>query len=155
EVAGVDRPVVSDVTIPATTGWSNETILFDATWGSGPARVQRRLVARIAPSGHRVFPDDTFERQPAVMRALAERTQVPMAAIHWLDADPAWFGQPFWIMDHVAGDIPSDAPPYAGGGWIHDASAEQQAQVWWSGIEAMAGIHRVDVGGLGLGDGAL
>jgi aminoglycoside phosphotransferase (APT) family kinase protein len=155
EAAGVDRPTVAGVTIPATTGWSNETILFEATWGSASSRSPRRLVARIAPSGHRVFPDDTFERQHAVMGALAERSGVPMAAIHWLETDPAWFGQPFWIMDHVDGDIPSDAPPYAGGGWIHDASPDRQARVWWSGIEAMAGIHGVDVGQLGRVEGAL
>jgi aminoglycoside phosphotransferase (APT) family kinase protein len=113
------------------------------------------LVGRIAPSGHRVFPDDTFVRQHAVMRALAERSDVPMAPIHWLEPDTAWFGQPFWIMDHVAGDIPSDAPPYAGSGWIHDASAAQQAQVWWSGIDAMARVHRVDLDHLDLPVGTL
>ena len=155
EVADVAQPSVVDVAIPSSTGWSNETILFEATWGSGPARQARRLVARIAPSGHRVFPDDTFQRQFEVMRALAEGSTVPMARIHWLEPDPAWFGQPFWIMDRVDGDIPSDAPPYAGGGWIHDATGDEQARVWWSGIDAMAGIHRLDVGRLGLPAGTL
>ena len=82
-------------------------------------------MARIAPSGHQVFPDDTFLRQHAVMHALAERTDVPMARVHWFDADPAWFGQPFWIMDRIAGDIPTDTPPYAGQGWLHDAAPER------------------------------
>jgi len=155
EVAGVARPHVADVTIPGSTGWSNETVLFEATWGSGAERRPRRLVARIAPSGHRVFPDDTFERQHAVMRGLARQAQVPMARIHWLESDPTWFGQPFWIMDHVAGDVPSDAPPYAGAGWIHDATVDQQARVWWSGVDAMVRIHGVDVAGLGLAAGTL
>ncbi|HVN50157.1 MAG TPA: phosphotransferase family protein [Acidimicrobiales bacterium] len=155
EVAGVEHPTVTDVSIPGSTGWSNETVLFEATWGSGGPRRARRLVARIAPSGHRVFPDDTFARQHAVMRGLAERSAVPMARIHWLEPDPTWFGRPFWVMDHVAGDIPSDAPPYAGGGWIHDATVDQQAQVWWSGVDAMARIHGVDVAGLGLPAGTL
>jgi aminoglycoside phosphotransferase (APT) family kinase protein len=140
--AGVTDASVGEVSIPASTGWSNETILFDATW----AGEQRRLVARIAPSGYRVFPGDTFLRQHAVMRALAERTDVPMAAIHWLEEDPSWFGQPFWIMDRVDGDVPTDQPPYASTGWIHDLSVAQQADVWWSGIDAMARVHAVDVG---------
>jgi hypothetical protein len=42
----------------------------------------RSLVVRVAASGHRVFPDDTFLRQHAVMHALAERSDVPMAHIH-------------------------------------------------------------------------
>lgn len=146
EVAGVDGPTVTDVAIPGSTGWSNETILFDASW-SGE---QRPLVARIAPSGHQVFPDETFLRQHAVMRALAEHSDVPMARVHWLETDPSWFGRPFWIMDRVDGDIPADVPHYAGRGWLHDATPDQQAQAWNAGIDAMAGVHRVDVAGLGL-----
>ena len=125
QVAGVERPEVADVAIPGSTGWSNETVLFDATWGKGGDRRTRCLVARIAPSGHQVFPDETFLRQHAVMHALAERTDVPMARVHWLEADPAWFGHPFWIMDRIAGDIPTDTPPYASQGWLHDASPAQ------------------------------
>ena len=108
------RPVVTDVAIPAGTGWSNETILFDATWGDGVRAADPSLVARIAPSGYQVFPDDTFVRQHAVMHALAERSDVPMARVHWFDGDGSWFGRPFWLMDRVDGDIPSDNPPYAG-----------------------------------------
>lgn len=150
EVAGVERPEVADVAVPASTGWSNETVLFDAAWGERGDRRTRRLVARIAPSGHQVFPDETFLRQHAVMHALAERTDVPMARVHWLEPDPAWFGQPFWVMDRIAGDIPTDTPPYAGHGWLHDATPAQQAQAWTAGIDAMARIHRVDVAALAL-----
>ena len=35
EVAGVAEPAVTGVSIPGSTGWSNETVLFDATWGDG------------------------------------------------------------------------------------------------------------------------
>ena len=150
QVAGVERPEVADVAIPGSTGWSNETVLFDATWGEGGDRRTRCLVARIAPSGHQVFPDETFLRQHAVMHALAERTDVPMARVHWLEPDPAWFGQPFWIMDRIAGDIPTDTPPYASQGWLHDATPDQQAQAWTAGVDAMARIHRVDLTTLGL-----
>lgn len=153
QVVGVAGPSVADVTIPGATGWSNETVLFDATWGEGDERRPRCLVARIAPSGHQVFPDETFLRQHTVMHALAERTDVPMARVHWLETDPSWFGQPFWIMDRIAGDVPTDTPPYAGQGWLHDASLTQQAQAWDAGIDAMAGVHRVDIGGLSLPPG--
>jgi hypothetical protein len=86
-VAGTADPAVTDVSIPGATGWSNETILFDAAWGEDDRRT-RRLVARIAPSGHQVFPDETFLRQHTVMRALSERSDVPMARIHWLETAP-------------------------------------------------------------------
>ena len=68
----------------------------------------------------------------------------------WFEDDPAWFDSPFWIMERVDGEVPSDAPPYALEGWLHDASPEQQAKLWWNGIEAMAAVHRVDWRALGL-----
>jgi aminoglycoside phosphotransferase (APT) family kinase protein len=154
EVAGAVDPVVSDITIPGATGWSNETILLDAAWGRGDERERRELVVRIAPSGYRVFPDDTFQLQYDVMHALAERTDLPMARIHRYEADPSWFGQPFWLMDRIAGDIASDAPPYAGQGWLHEATPEQQRAAWFVGIDAMASVHRVDVAALGLPAGS-
>jgi aminoglycoside phosphotransferase (APT) family kinase protein len=56
-------------------------------------------------------------------------------------------------MDRVAGDIPSDAPPYAGSGWLHEATAAEQRRAWDAGIDAMAGVHRVDPDSLGLSPG--
>jgi aminoglycoside phosphotransferase (APT) family kinase protein len=136
--------VVSGVTIPSTTGFSNETILFDATWQRGGATETHHLVARIAPSTYQVFPDDTFAMQFHVMRAL-DGTAVPTARVHWFDHDTAWFGQPFWIMERVYGVIPSDQPPYASNGWLADATPAEQAKAWASGIDAMAAVHTVPV----------
>jgi aminoglycoside phosphotransferase (APT) family kinase protein len=144
-VADREDARVHDLSIPASTGFSNETILFNATWRERGASRRQELVARIAPSGHLVFPDDTFVWQHAVMSALAERTPVPVPDIHWLEPDTSWFGQPFWIMDRVRGDIATDNPPYATAGWLHDAASEPQARAWWSGIDAMVQIHRVDL----------
>src|SRR6478735_2122526 len=93
---GVASPSITNVSIPEATGWSNETIFFDATWLDASAVRSRALVARVAPSEHRVFPDDTFARQYAVMRALASHSDVPIPEVHWLETDRVWFGQPFW-----------------------------------------------------------
>jgi aminoglycoside phosphotransferase (APT) family kinase protein len=147
-VVDTDAVDISGVTIPAGTGFSNETILFDATWADGGTRVRRELVARVAPSSHQVFPDDTFALQFHVMRALAP-TAVPTATVHWYEEDDAWFGRPFWIMERVDGVIPTDNPPYAGVGWLADASPAQQARAWWSGIEAIAAVNTVALDGLG------
>jgi len=150
-VAGVEEPRVGEIEIPSATGWSNETILFSATWrGTGPATEEHRLVARIAPSEYTVFPDDTFLGQYHVMAALAAHTDVSVANVHWLETSEEWFGRPFWIMDRIDGDIGTDAPPYAAQGWLHDASPHDQARAWWSGIEAMAALHRLDPDDLGV-----
>ena len=148
-VRGVEARV-SDVQVPSSTGFSNETILFDATWTDGSGERTHELVARIAPTAYQVFLDAGFARQFSVMKALAEQSRVPMARIHWLEEDTRWFASPFWIMERVRGDIPSDTPPYAAQGWLHDAAPEDQARAWWSGIDALVSIHRLDVAKLEL-----
>jgi aminoglycoside phosphotransferase (APT) family kinase protein len=146
-VRGFTAVDARNVSIPASTGYSNETILFDASWSDGGERTQHELVARVAPSSYQVFPDDTFALQFQVMRDLAA-TAVPMVTVHWFEPDESWFGRPFWIMDRVQGDIPSDNPPYAGFGWLAEANPDDQARAWTSGIEAMAAVHNVAVASL-------
>ncbi|CUU58257.1 Predicted kinase, aminoglycoside phosphotransferase (APT) family [Parafrankia irregularis] len=155
DVRGLTDVEVGEPTIPAGTGASNETVLFEASW-AGPAGPERhRLVARIAPTSYVVFPDDTFALQFHVMRALAEASSVPMARMHWFEPDTSWFGAPFWIMERVAGLIPSDTPPYASAGWLAEASPEQQRQAWVSGVRALAGIHTTALADLNVPAGLL
>ncbi len=149
---GCQCVVVDQVTIPRSTGWSNETILFDAAWIEQGALERHQLVARIAPREHQVFMDQTFGRQFAVMRALSHTT-VAVPGAYWYEEDPSWFGSPFWIVEQISGDIPSDAPPYAGSGWLKEASPRQQSQAWWSGIDALIGIHSLHVESVDLPEG--
>jgi aminoglycoside phosphotransferase (APT) family kinase protein len=146
-VRGFTDVNVANIRIPGGTGFSNETVLFDATWRDGGPPQQRALVARIAPSSYQVFPDDTFDLQFHIMRALAP-TDVPTAEVHWLERDEAWFGKPFWIMERVDGDIPTDNPPYAGAGWLADATTTQQSRAWANGIAAIAAVHNVPLDAL-------
>ena len=74
DVAGLEEVQVDDITIPGATGWSNETILFDARW-----RRRRSELGATSwwpasrPTEYSVFPDDTFVAQYEIMRALGER----------------------------------------------------------------------------------
>jgi hypothetical protein len=135
--ADVEVPRVDQVSIPSSTGWSNETVFFEAAWREDGVDRQERLVARIAPSGYRVFPDDTFPLQYTAMRTLAEHSDVPMPVIHWFESDVRWFGQPFWIMEYVEGDIAADTPHYAGEGWLKDAPAERWSSRTGRDVEAL------------------
>ncbi len=76
QVAGLEDVRVSNLAIPGSTGWSNETILFDATWRESGELADHELVARIAPTGYTVFPGRTFATQYQVMRALADEGSV-------------------------------------------------------------------------------
>ena len=150
-VAGLDEVCVGAIEIPAATGFSNETVLFDATWADGDGSADtHRLVVRIAPQQYQVFFETNFESQFRVMRALGEGSEVPIPKMLWFEDDPAWFGSPFWIMERVDGHVPSDSPPYASAGWLHDSTPAEQARAWWSGIEAMAAVHRADWRAAGL-----
>jgi aminoglycoside phosphotransferase (APT) family kinase protein len=150
-VAGLADVSVDNIEIPSATGWSNETILFDGTWSEdGGEPATHHVVARIAPQAYTVFLEANFESQFRVMQALADHTDVPMPEMLWFEPDPTRFGSPFWIMARVDGVVPGDSPPYATAGWLRDASPRQQTQVWWSGIDAMAAVHRVDWRALGL-----
>jgi len=84
------------------------------------------------------------------MQALAEHTDVPVPDMLWFEEDPSWFGSPFWIMARVDGIAPSDAPHYSVGGWLRDATPEEQATVWWNGVTALAAVHNLDWRALGL-----
>jgi len=151
EVAGRGDVTVGAIEIPAATGFSNETVLFDAEWRDGDEPPgNHRLVVRIAPQQYRVFLEANFESQYRVMRALGEHSDVPIPRMLWFEPDPAWFGSPFWIMERVDGVVPSDSPPYATAGWLYDSTPAQQERIWWRGIEAMADVHRVDWRALGL-----
>lgn len=155
DIRGLTDVTVGELTIPGGTGASNETVLFEATW-SGPSGTERhQLVARIAPTSYVVFPDDTFALQFHVMRGLADVSAVPMARMHWFEPDESWFGAPFWIMERVEGQIPSDTPPYASAGWLAEATPGQQHRAWVSGVRALAKIHTTPLADLGLPAGLL
>ena len=81
-------PDVDDVTVgpiqgPALTGFSNETLLFDATWTRDGQPVTESLVLRVKPTQHTVFLEADFEQQYLVLRTLGEHTPVPVPPVRW------------------------------------------------------------------------
>ena len=143
---------LSEIGGPAFSGFSNETLIFDARWTdpSGTAH-DDGYVIRVQPTDHTVFLEAEFATQYRVMRLLAEKTDIPVPPVLWFEEDTAALGAPFLVMGKVAGEVPCDNPPYTMGGWPHDASPRDQAQLWWDGLEVMARIHNLDWRGLGFG----
>jgi aminoglycoside phosphotransferase (APT) family kinase protein len=150
EVGGMQHVAVDHLEIPGGTGFSNETILFDAIWDEDGEAVVHHLVARIAPQDYTVFLEANFETQFRVMDALTRHTDVPMPEMLWFEADPSWFGSPFWIMARVEGAAPGDAPHYSIEGWLRDLPPGEQTRVWWNGVGALASVHNLDWRALGL-----
>jgi aminoglycoside phosphotransferase (APT) family kinase protein len=142
--------IVSGLRTPSGSGFSGETLLFDAEWVEDGVRRHEPLVARVAPTAYRLFPEPRFEDQCRVMGILGPETRVPVPAVRWFEAGSGPLGAPFVVMDHVAGLVPCDVPTYHQEGWVVDASPADRARRWWGAVDVLAGIHRLDVDALGL-----
>lgn len=134
---------VSPLQQPGATGFSSDTLLFDLAWREGGDEWEQQLVLRIEPTGFRVFPHYDVARQFRVQRQLW-KSDVPVARMLYQERDASVLGAPFYVMERVEGRIPSDDPPYHVGGWMTEISAKEREEIWWSGLEALACIHRLD-----------
>ncbi|MFG2041498.1 phosphotransferase family protein [Dactylosporangium sp. NPDC048998] len=135
---------VEAVRAPATTGFSGENLVVDATWIGPDGQTARRFVVRVAPTTFQLFPRPRFWQQYHVQRLLAERSDVPVAPVFGFEHDPQVLGAPFYVLGHVAGSVPADLPSYHTAGWLFEASGGIQARAWNHGVEVLARIHRFD-----------
>jgi aminoglycoside phosphotransferase (APT) family kinase protein len=145
-----DDLVLTELRGPSETGFSSDTLLFEARWTDGAGAHHARLVARFKPSGFTVFPTYDMAQQFTIMHHLG-RTDVPVPRMRWLEADEGPLGAPFYVMDRVDGRVPSDNPPYHVGGWLQELMPSDREALWWSGLDAMARVHRLDWRALGFG----
>lgn len=133
----------------ADAGYSNVTVLGEARW---PQHGQAQgIVLRLQPSVPSVFPDCDIVRQYRVMAALAG-SAVPVPALLGLETDPALLGAPFYLMQHIEGRVPNENPLYHREGWFHELGADALRRHWFSGIDTIAAVARVDWRARGLGE---
>ena len=152
-------PDVTDVEVgsmsgPASTGFSNETLLFDASWtpAGGGARVTEPLVLRVEPTQHTVFMEADFEAQYRVMQTLGERTSIPVPPMRWFEPDTTILGAAFFVMGAVDGRAPTDTPPYTQAGWVfEETTPAQRRTLVEDGLDALVAVHAVDWQDLGFG----
>lgn len=141
---------LSELSGPSDTGFSSDTLLFDARIEEeGRERVER-LVARLEPRGFNIFPRYDVAAQFRILEILGAQSDVPVPRARWLETDPAVLGTAFYVMDRVEGVVPTDTPPMHVGGWVRELAPAQQERLWWSGIEVLCRIHRLDPFALGL-----
>jgi aminoglycoside phosphotransferase (APT) family kinase protein len=144
-----DDVTLSDISGPAFTGFSNETLLFDAEWTAAGERRRQGMVARVKPTGYTIFLESVFEEQYRVMEALG-RTDVLVPAVIGYEHDDSVLGAPFFVMEKIDGRIPEDSPPFHAEGWVTEIQPAERATMWWSGIEQMASVHQTEWRTLGL-----
>src|SRR4051794_30318520 len=76
------------------SGFSSDTIIFDATYTQDGKERTEGFVARAAPFGEAVFEEYEIGLQFRVLDALGRDSDVRVPAVRWLEEDPATLGAP-------------------------------------------------------------
>jgi len=145
--SGAHSVEVGEVSIPGFSGFSNETLLFDATIDGE----LESFAIRVEPTGHTVFPATAFDTQVQVMQALRAEGSVPVPQVRWFEGNTSILGARFACMRRVVGEVPGDNPTYHAAGWVVDLDEAGRQRLWDNGLDTMAAIHRVDRVRVGLG----
>jgi aminoglycoside phosphotransferase (APT) family kinase protein len=78
------------------------------------------------------------------MRLVAERTDIPIPAVRWMETTGDVLGTPFFLMDYVEGITPPDVMPYTfGNNWFYDAPAQRQRELQDATVEVLAKLHSI------------
>ena len=141
---------ITDLVAPQSSGFSNDTLLFDLAFTQNGKPQREALVVRIEPMGEKVFPEYDLGLQYRTMQMLAA-TDVPVPRLRWIEPDDrSVLGGAFYVMHQVRGRVPTDQPPYHAGGWMTEATPAERAAIWWGGVEMLVRIHRLDYRALGF-----
>ncbi|MET8448199.1 phosphotransferase family protein [Streptomyces sp. NPDC005209] len=129
------------VTAPASNGMSSETLLFHIEHPEPPVRAcALRLAAD--PAAYTVFPVYDMARQYRTLRLVADRTDVPVPKVLWLEEDPEPLGAPFFVMERVDGRVPPDVMPYTyEGSWLHAATDAERERLEAGTVGILARLH--------------
>ena len=141
--------LVLDDYSPAAQGYSNETIIFSASFDRDGQRQQQKFVQRYGPSPNTeitFFKEYDLERQCKVVQYIAQHSQLPVPVIVGLEQAAE---RPFYVMEFIEGAIPKDghtaADCYMGGGVIYDDTPEQRRHYFLDLLGNMASINRLPV----------
>jgi aminoglycoside phosphotransferase (APT) family kinase protein len=130
-------------------GFSNITLLAELTWTRGRASRELGIAVRVQPLASAVYPDCDVRRQYRTMELLAG-SEVPVPRLLGLEQDAAAIGAPFFVMERIDGQVPNENPLYHLEGWFHDLGDEAKRRHWFSAIDTLAALGRVDWRALGF-----
>ncbi len=131
---------VVEAAVPSSNGMSSETLVVAADWDGQP----HRMVVRIAPQPHAspLFPRYDMGEQYLILQRLRAQPHPPaVPRVLWCEEDPEPLGAPFFVMDHVDGQIPPDVMPYNFASWLTEASVASRERLQHGTIEQLARVH--------------
>ncbi|MDM4718134.1 phosphotransferase family protein [Micromonospora sp. WMMA1363] len=118
-------------------GKSNLTYLLHAG--------EHEVVLRRPPLGHVLATAHDMAREFRVISALA-RTDVPVPAALLLCPDPDVLGAPFYLMEHVPGEV------FRSRAQTDPLTADQRRELAMAMMDTLAALHTVDPMAVGLAD---
>ncbi|KAJ6323422.1 hypothetical protein OIU76_010849 [Salix suchowensis] len=121
-------------------GQSNPTFLLEV--GNGGS--MKRYVLRKKPPGKLLQSAHAVDREYQVLRALGERTEIPVPRVFCLCRDASVIGTDFYIMEFLEGRIFID-PKLPG------LAPERREAIYRETARVLAALHSVDVDAIGLG----
>jgi aminoglycoside phosphotransferase (APT) family kinase protein len=142
-------PAAPEITVESgvdANGMSSETIILTGRWDEDGQQREQKWVARVAPTTQDVpvFSSYRMDHQFEVIRLVAEKTDVPVPRVRWLEPTGSVLGTAFFLMDYVEGQVPPDVMPYTfGNNWFADAPAERQHELQDSTVEVIAKLHSI------------
>ncbi|WKD32287.1 phosphotransferase family protein [Streptomyces xanthophaeus] len=142
--ADIGEVQLGPVTVPKEVGFSGEILLLDARWTEGGRAVSAPLAIRVAPTNHRVFPEDHWQDQVRVLKLLGD-TALPVPSVRWDEPSDSYLGAPFVVMDRVDGQVPADLPSYHRQGWLAELTPGNRETAWNAGVDLLAQVHRTDL----------
>jgi aminoglycoside phosphotransferase (APT) family kinase protein len=146
---GAERVELRDVR-RHTEGWSWHTYTFTAAWREDSRERSRGFALRREPEDGLLAPYD-IRGQYRLHRVLAERSRVPVPALHWLELDRSVLGMPFYVMERVEGIVPVQWRPDDPQVFPDDAVRRAVGEQF---VDVLADLHTVDWSGTGLAPGA-
>lgn len=164
---GISQAQLTELQIPETSGFSNETLLGELQWhgdgagsdsagsdgaGSDGEQHSRGIVIRMRPTDYAIFPEYNMAVQYRCLQGVRASSDVPVPEVYWVEDTGEVLGQPFFVMERLWGQVPSDNPPYFQEGFVKDATDDQQRTLYTSSLETMAQIHAIDWRSAGFAD---
>src|SRR4029078_5769253 len=126
---------------------SSDTLLCGVEWRDGERVVAtEERVARLAPDPDAapLFPEYDLERQFLVMQTVAAHSAVAVHPLVCCEADPAFVGTAFLVMERVDGVVLTDIPPYVfGEGWVAEATPEQREAMQRALVDVLVALHAI------------
>lgn len=138
---GVDHVEISDLRRHAE-GWSWQTYTMSVRANG----MTHGYAVRREPEDGLLAPYD-IKGQYRLHRAILDRSNVPMPALHWLEMSPDTLGMPFFVMQRVEGSVPvqwrGDDPSIFPTDAIRTAIGERF-------VDVLVDIHGIEPEGTGL-----